>query len=337
MFANWDAEEFTLTSSTEWGEQHARDLGEHAVAYLNVDSSASGQDFKASAVPSLNRLVVEAARDTLDLKEDERAIVSNRLGSGSDYTVFLNFLGVPIVDMSFSGPYGVYHSVYDNHLWMQKFGDPGFVRHAAMTRLWGVMALRLANADIVPLDYRASADRIREFVREKVESARPGDRAALRPLDAAADRFAAAAEAAGLRMETLLAAGVADNKAMAALSRTLMKTERAFLHRRRHPGPALVPSSDLRAEGHLRPGGAPRRHGSPRRRRSQADRGAGRAARRSARSGRGAFSTAKGVRPARPVLGGDAFLVLCEGVRTAGVPRRAAEQQHGRRLAGPRG
>jgi N-acetylated-alpha-linked acidic dipeptidase len=229
VFANWDAEEFTLTSSTEWGEQHARELGERAVAYLNVDSAASGQDFTASAVPSLNRLVVEAARDTLGLKEDDRTIVNNRLGSGSDYTVFLNFLGVPIVDMSFSGPYGVYHSVYDNHLWMQKFGDPGFVRHAAMSRLWGVMALRLANADIVPLDYRASADRIREFVREKVDSAGPGDRAALRPLDAAADRFAAAAEVAGRRMETLLTIEIADRQAMAALSQTLMKTERAFL------------------------------------------------------------------------------------------------------------
>src|SRR4029079_5939042 len=99
VFANWDAEEFTLTSSTEWGEQHARDLGEHAVAYLNVDSSASGPEFKATAVPALNRLVVEAARDTLDLREDDRSMISNRLGSGSDYTVFLNFLGVPIVDM----------------------------------------------------------------------------------------------------------------------------------------------------------------------------------------------------------------------------------------------
>jgi N-acetylated-alpha-linked acidic dipeptidase len=236
VFANWDAEEFTLTSSTEWGEQHAHDLREHAVAYLNVDSSASGQEFKASAVPSLNRLVVESARDTLDLQEDERAIVSNRLGSGSDYTVFLNFLGVPIVDMSFSGPYGVYHSVYDDHLWMQKFGDPGFVRHAALSRAWGVMALRLANADVVPLDYRVSADRIREFVRENMEIARADDRAALRPLDAATERFAAAAEAAGRRMERLLGAGSADNPAMAALSRTLIKTERAFLHADGIPG-----------------------------------------------------------------------------------------------------
>ena len=186
-------------------------------------------------MPSLNRLVVEAARDTLDLKDDERAMVSNRLGSGSDYTVFLNFLGVPIVDMSFNGPYGVYHSVYDNHLWMQKFGDPGFVRHAAMTRLWGVMALRLANADIVPLDYRLSANRIREFVQETLEAARPADRAALRPLDAAADRFAAAADAAGRRMEMLLRE-TADPGAMAALSRTLMNTERAFLDNDGIPG-----------------------------------------------------------------------------------------------------
>jgi N-acetylated-alpha-linked acidic dipeptidase len=236
VFANWDAEEFTLTSSTEWGEQHARELAEHAVAYLNVDSSTSGPDFKSSAVPALNRLIVEAARDVLDLKDDERAIVSNRLGSGSDYTVFLNFLGVPILDMSFNGPYGVYHSIYDNHLWMEKFGDPGFVRHAAMTRLWGVTALRLANADVVPLDYRATASRVREFVKETVDLVRRGDRPALQPLEAAADRFATSADAAGRRMEALLAVKNADEKAMASMSRTLMNTERAFLHAEGIPG-----------------------------------------------------------------------------------------------------
>ena len=236
VFANWDAEEFTLTSSTEWGEQHARELGEHAVAYLNVDSSTSGPDFKSVAVPSMNRLIIEAARDVLDLKDDERAIVSNRLGSGSDYTVFLNFLGVPILDMSFNGPYGVYHSVYDNHLWVDKFGDPGFVRHAAMTRLWGVIALRLANAQVVPLDYRATAGRVREFVRETVESARRGDRPALKPLGGAADRFAAAADAAGRRMDALLSSASADERTTAVLNRALMNTERAFLHADGIPG-----------------------------------------------------------------------------------------------------
>ena len=109
--ASWDAEEFSLTSSTEWGEQHARDLGEHAVAYLNVDSSGGGPDFKVAAVPALNHLVIQSAREVLALEEDDDAIVSNRLGSGSDYTVFLNFLGIPVVDMTYTGPYGVYHSV----------------------------------------------------------------------------------------------------------------------------------------------------------------------------------------------------------------------------------
>src|SRR5205814_5604886 len=93
-------------------------------------------------------------------------LVNNRLGSGSDYTVFLNFLGAPVLDMSFSGPYGVYHSIYDNHLWMSKFGDPGFRYHAAMARLWGVIALRLANADVVPLVYSSYAGRLFEFINE---------------------------------------------------------------------------------------------------------------------------------------------------------------------------
>jgi N-acetylated-alpha-linked acidic dipeptidase len=229
VFANWDAEEFTLTSSTEWGEQHAVDLGEHAVAYINVDSSTSGPDFKVAAVPALNRLALQAARDVLDIRGDQSQLVMNRLGSGSDYTVFLNFLGVPIVDMSFTGPYGVYHSVYDNHLWMQKFGDPGFARHAAMTRVWGVMALRLANADIVPLDYRATAMRIRQFVTETGDAARESDRAALRPLTAAAERFESAAAAAGDLIDTLLAHDTPNRATTAAVDRALIRTERAFL------------------------------------------------------------------------------------------------------------
>ena len=235
VFANWDAEEFSLTSSTEWGEQHARDLSEHAIAYLNVDSSASGSDFKAAAVPSLNRLVRQSARDVLGLQESHEE-VRNRLGSGSDYTVFLNFLGVPVADLTFTGPYGVYHSVYDNHLWMQKFGDPGFLHHAAMTRIWGVMALRLANADVVPLDYRATADRVREFVDEALEKAGPGQKAALRPLTGAAERFDAAARTMERRIDALLDADIPDRRAAALLDEALIKTERAFLDPAGIPG-----------------------------------------------------------------------------------------------------
>ena len=211
-------------------------LTDHAVAYLNVDSSAGGPDFKAAAVPALNRLVTQSARDVLGLKQSDEAIVSNRLGSGSDYTVFLNFLGVPIADLTFIGPYGVYHSVYDNQLWVQKFGDPGFIRQTAMTRVWGVMALRLANADVLPLDYRATAARLREFVSETVDRASASQRSAIRPLAEAADRFAAAADAAGARVDALLSIDTPDRRTAAALDAALMKTERAFLDPAGLPG-----------------------------------------------------------------------------------------------------
>ena len=235
-FASWDAEEFSLTSSTEWGEEHAADLSAHAVAYLNVDSSAGGPDFKAQAVPALNRLVTQSARDVLGLTESDDAIVSNRLGSGSDYTVFLNFLGVPSADMTYTGPYGVYHSVYDNHLWVQKFGDPGFLRQTAMTRVWGVMALRLANADVLPLDYRATAARLREFVNDAAEQATGTQKEPLRQLTHAVDRFTTAAAAAGARVDALLAADAPDRRSAALLDEGLMKTERAFLDPSGLPG-----------------------------------------------------------------------------------------------------
>jgi len=136
---------------------------------------------------------------------------------------------VPIADLTYSGPYGVYHSTYDNHLWMKKFGDPGFVRHVRMTRAWGVIALRLANADVVPLDYRPTATRLREFVEEMTEAAPAAERAALRPLSAAVDRFAHAADETGQRVDALLASAAPNRTAADALDRVLIKAERAFL------------------------------------------------------------------------------------------------------------
>jgi N-acetylated-alpha-linked acidic dipeptidase len=258
VLASWDAEEFTLTSSTEWGEEHERDLTAHAVAYLNVDSSVSGRSFGASAVPSLNRLVTEAAEAVLDPASGrsiaavtERAgpraasalpgassaeLVSNRLGSGSDYTVFLNFIGVPVLDMSFTGPYGVYHSAYDNHVWMSKFGDPGFRYHAAMTRLWGLMTLRLANADIVPLDYTPYASRIREFLDELAARARTMDPDALAPARLAAGRFAAAADRMARGVDSTLRADAADRARAAAITSALIATERALTDHDGIPG-----------------------------------------------------------------------------------------------------
>lgn len=180
VFADWDAEEWHLTGSTEWGENFANDVKENAIAYLNVDGSVSGSNFEATAVASLNDVVTESVRDVKDPtrtgsvldawgRRDTTAhrpldYPANALGSGSDYTVFLNFLGVPVVEMAFDGPYGVYHSVYDDYYWMTHFGDPGFKYMTAMSEVWGRMAMRLANADVYPYDFALYADRVRGFI-----------------------------------------------------------------------------------------------------------------------------------------------------------------------------
>ncbi len=244
LFASWDAEEFTLTSSTEWGEQHADDLVRHAVAYLNVDSAASGPNFSASAVPSLNRVITEAAQQVRDPRlripvaaawrerharergalptADGTALINNRLGSGSDYTVFLNHLGIPVADLTFDGPYGVYHSAYDNHHWVSRIGDPGFAYHAALVRIWGLTALRLANDDVLPLDLIAYADRIQEFVREVTRAKGASDELRDSAIQLKEAARATTREASRLR-------GSGDRAAIAKLNQRLVAFERAFV------------------------------------------------------------------------------------------------------------
>src|SRR5262245_14082283 len=222
ILASWDAEEFGLTSSTEWGEAHERELRGKAIAYLNVDAAVSGPDFFARAVPSLAHLVAESAGvpDTA---------IDTRIGAGSDYTVFLNFVGIPVVDMRFQGPYGVYHSAYDTHEWVSRFADPGFLRHAALTRIWAVLALRLANADLLPLDAVRYASRVEDFLDEV--TARGGVR--LDAVSAALTRFHAVARAHATA--SLQALDRNDEEALDAANRALMDVE-----------PALVDSAGLR-------------------------------------------------------------------------------------------
>jgi len=88
----------------------------------------------------------------------------NPLGSGSDYTAFLDHLGVPSLDVGFSGRYGVYHSIYDDFFWMEKFGDPEFVTHATAAKLYTLIAMRAAGADVVPLRFTPYAEALREYV-----------------------------------------------------------------------------------------------------------------------------------------------------------------------------
>jgi N-acetylated-alpha-linked acidic dipeptidase len=142
------------------------------------------------------------------------------LGSGSDYTVFFNHIGVPSLDMLFDGPYGVYHSTYDSHDWMKRFGDPGFRYHATMAKLWGVMALRLANADVLPFDYAAYGRDILEYI---------DDAAALAKEKAVALDLAAARSAAEQLSRIPDPVAVADRRKAELRNRTLLQAERDLL------------------------------------------------------------------------------------------------------------
>jgi N-acetylated-alpha-linked acidic dipeptidase len=283
VVCSWDGEEVGLTGSTEWGEQFAGELRKKAVAYINVDEATSGPNFHGQAVASLAPMLVETAHTLRDptgktlyeawkesstherheSKQPEEVtdlnLADTRIGSGSDHTVFLNFVGMPVLGLGFEGPYGVYHSAYDDFFWMNHFGDPGYRYHTLMSQLWGVLALRLANADLLPFDFASYAANVRQFVNELSKSknmwgqppsavlngaegaVQPGEAGQLPPLNLkpvldAVDDF----EAAGKRLDDsatrALASGAIEPKLAAIINHGTMQVERNWLNPDGIPG-----------------------------------------------------------------------------------------------------
>ncbi|HVE38253.1 MAG TPA: M28 family metallopeptidase [Planctomycetota bacterium] len=192
VFCAWDGEEPGLLGSTEWVEAHAAELKEHAVAYVNSDNNGRGF-LRAQGSHSLERLVNQAARDVIDpqkkipIAERLRALRLTRgsaeeqkdardraelrigaLGSGSDYTAFLDHLGIASLDVRFGGEDsgGSYHSIYDSFDHYTRFGDPGFHYGVALAQTAGRIVLRLANAATLPFEFGPSADAISGYARE---------------------------------------------------------------------------------------------------------------------------------------------------------------------------
>jgi N-acetylated-alpha-linked acidic dipeptidase len=236
FFCSWDAEEEGLIGSTEWAEEHAKQLA-HAVAYINTDAGVSGTHFEASAVPSLKQFVREVTMEVSSPKggsvydewrQDQGDSIARRppgsvvtdnqmatpssmevrvgdLGSGSDYTPFIQHLGVPSTDIGSTGPYGVYHSAFDNYAWFVLNADPTFVYEQQMARVFGIEALHMADADVLPYDYVTYARQIQAYLFAAQTRAREGG---LTVVD-----FTAALGAAS---RFLAAAGVVLSKQIAA-------------------------------------------------------------------------------------------------------------------------
>ena len=250
VIGSWDAEEEGLMGSTEWAEQHEKILA-HAVAYFNTDVAVSGPNFNASAVPSLKEFVREVTREVpspkggtvYDQWKTDQAATGNNpnrrrqrptgsdaevrigtLGSGSDYTPFIQHLGVPSTDIGSDGPYGVYHSTFDDYAWFTKFGDPTFAYEQQQARVFGLEILHMADTDVLPYDYELYGKEILNYLdaaqKHAVEQKLTLDfTAAL----AAARRFAAA----GLAIRSTQAAPPSDS---AALNQSLRAAEEALLN-----------------------------------------------------------------------------------------------------------
>ncbi len=282
VVCSWDGEEVGLTGSTEWGEQFADELRTKGVAYINVDEATSGRDFYGQAVGSLAPMLEETtrtlqdpsgkslydawkARVERDRKEAKQSgqfnnsgvasasLSDTRIGSGSDHTVFLNFIGMPVLGLGFVGDYGVYHSAYDDFFWMNHFGDPGYKYHTLMSQLWGVTALRLANADLLPFDFATYAENIRQFVndltrnnksvilsgarsKERAESKDPASPLDLTSMQTAIDAFEAAGRRLNQSLTQKLNSGQLDPKLALQLNHGMMGLERNWLNPDGIPG-----------------------------------------------------------------------------------------------------
>lgn len=248
VFATWDAEEWGLVGSTEHVEEHAEALRTGGVAYLNQDVAASGHVFGAGGSPSLRSTlrsvvrgvdspsgtgsVYDAWRRTSRVTEGTEPPMGDP-GGGSDFAGFYNHLGIPHADWGFGGPGGVYHSHYDTFEWMTTFGDTNFANHAAAARIAAAMALRLANADVVPYDYVEFARTMRRHLPALhagvAALAAPGVdtvalAAAITRMEASAERFAAARDRA-LERELSRAKRRAVNAALRQVERAFTRPE----------------------------------------------------------------------------------------------------------------
>src|SRR5262249_15292974 len=193
IYAAWDGEEPMLLGSTEWVEAHADELRQHAAVYINTDGNDRGL-LTASGSHVLEKLVNSVARDIEDPETkmsawqrlqlsriaeaksaDDRKELRQRadlridaLGSGSDYTGFIDHLGIASLDLAYSGEVdqGIYHSIYDDFYWYTHFSDTDFTYGRALSQTVGTTVMRLADAEVLPFDYVDLADTVQKYTKE---------------------------------------------------------------------------------------------------------------------------------------------------------------------------
>ena len=241
LIAHWDAEEYGILGSTEWVEQLEDELGAGGVAYINADAAVSGSRFGGSSAPSLKGPLLDAAKAVaypggdgsvyahLTARRSDADALLGNLGGGSDHVGFYTYAGIPSLGAGFSGPSPIYHSAYDNFAWYERFADTSFVYGPALARVDGTLALRLANADVLPYDVARYASDLQRHVASLAERAAAEDvETDFDALRTALDTLAVAAEAFAAARDAQLAEGPPPDAE--ALNDVLLDLEQAFLY-----------------------------------------------------------------------------------------------------------
>ena len=264
-FASWDAEEYGLIGSVEYGEEYAQQLRQQIVVYLNRESYTAG-DFGAGGSHALQPFINEITKaiympgDSVTIFEawkkkaskkkknlldwqGQRMVRISALGSGSDYTVFLDHLGIPSINLGFSSGNGIYHSRYDSHWFFTTYGDPGFRYGEKLAELVAVFLLRMANADILPFDYAATSETIERYLDEldkELEKKNWQNSVDFAPLRKRNKSLYYAAGVLNDEIHRILISGLAQEKKhrkkLQRLNRFLYRTEQQFLHEAGLPG-----------------------------------------------------------------------------------------------------
>ncbi|PWN07970.1 M28 family peptidase [Rhodohalobacter mucosus] len=240
MIAHWDAEEFMLIGSSEWVEELKQELHENAILYLNADMSVTGPNFRASSSPSLKKAIMEASKavphpDTdstvyeswIRPQQDEPGI--GNLGGGSDHVGLYMHAGVPSAGLSISGNVPIYHSNYDSFHFYESFIDSTFQYGPTLAGVYGVTALRFANAGILPYDLNRYASDMSGHVESILNRAEELDRAVeTAELRDELSRVEAAAREIENGMKVFLDSGP-GKELLEQINREMISLERSFL------------------------------------------------------------------------------------------------------------
>lgn len=240
LIGHWDAEEQGVIGSSEWVEHLKKELGAKAISYMNFDGGVSGRNFGASAAPTLKKLIIDASKE-VEYPDSAKSVFQvwagknpepgiGNLGGGSDHIAFYMHVGIPSLSGG-SGGTTAYHSNYDNFNYYSKFSDPSFNMGGAVAQLFGLVALRQANAAVIPYDVQRYSYDLKGHFEKAVRDVKTLDPTftGFDQVEAALAKLNASSAAYHIAREKALAAESIPSKKLKSINTGLISLEKSWI------------------------------------------------------------------------------------------------------------